>query len=121
MVALVNTARAAAGCGPVSAESRLATAAARHSADMVNRDFFDHVTPDGVTVGTRVTSAGYEWSAVGENIAFGQRTPPEVMDAWMNSAGHRANILNCRYRHLGVGIAYDGRTPYWTQDFGSPA
>ena len=43
------------------------------------------------------------------------------MDAWMNSPGHRANILNCRYRHLGVGVVYDGRTPYWTQEFGTPS
>jgi uncharacterized protein YkwD len=119
---LVNQERAKAGCNALTADSRLAKAAKAHSADMAARNYFDHSTPEGVTADTRVTSAGYRWSAVGENIAMGQKDPASVMAAWMNSAGHRANILNCDYRNLGVGLAYNAsNTPYWTQDFGTPA
>jgi uncharacterized protein YkwD len=119
---LVNQERAKAGCNALTADSRLAKAAKAHSADMAARNYFDHSTPEGVTSDVRVTNAGYRWSAVGENIAFGQKDSASVMAAWMNSAGHRANILNCNYRNLGVGLAYNpSRTPYWTQDFGTPA
>jgi uncharacterized protein YkwD len=119
---LVNQERGKAGCNALTADSRLAKAARAHSGDMAARNYFDHSTPEGVTSDTRVTNAGYRWSAVGENIAFGQKDPASVMAAWMNSAGHRANILNCNYRNLGVGLAYNpSRTPYWTQDFGTPA
>jgi uncharacterized protein YkwD len=55
----------------------------------------------------------------GENIASGQRNPADVMKAWMNSPGHRANILRCGYRNIGVGVAFRGSTPIWTQDFGT--
>ncbi|MGC9665524.1 CAP domain-containing protein [Planosporangium sp. 12N6] len=120
VVMLVNQERAKAGCDPLSVDSRLATAARDHSADMAARDYFAHDTPEGVSVGTRVTNAGYRWSAVGENIAKGQSDATSVMQAWMNSPGHRANILNCRYTNIGVGLAYQGRTPLWTQDFGTP-
>lgn len=121
VLAIVNSERATAGCGALTIDSRLATAARNHSGDMAKRAFFAHDTPEGVTVGTRVTNAGYSWSMVGENIAMGQTDAKSVMRDWMNSSGHRANILNCKYRHIGVGLAYDGnRRPYWTQDFGAP-
>jgi uncharacterized protein YkwD len=87
---------------------------------MAARGYFSHTTPDGVTFSTRISNAGYQWSMAAENIAKGQPTPAAVMQAWMNSAGHRTNILNCGYRNLGVGLAYDAsRTPVWTQDFGT--
>jgi uncharacterized protein YkwD len=117
---LVNVERAAANCAPVTADSRLDAAAQGHSADMAERGYFSHTTPDGVDFATRITRAGYTWSGAGENIAKGQRTPADVMTAWMNSSGHRANILNCRFQHLGVGLAYEGKTPIWTQNFASP-
>jgi uncharacterized protein YkwD len=117
---LVNVERAREGCPAVSADSRLAAAAQAHSADMAANDYFSHTGRNGSTLGSRVTAAGYRWSSVGENIAKGQPTPAAVMDAWMNSSGHRANILNCGFRNLGVGLAYDGRSPVWTQDFATP-
>jgi uncharacterized protein YkwD len=121
VLTLVNRERARAGCRALAVDTRLATAAGRHSADMARRGYFSHTTPEGVTFSTRITNAGYRWSFVGENIALGQRTPAAVMRAWMTSPGHRANILNCRFRHIGVGLAYDARrVPYWTQDFGTP-
>jgi uncharacterized protein YkwD len=120
VLTLVNQERAKAGCAPLSVDARLATAARAHSADMANRNYFAHDTPEGVNVGTRVTNAGYRWSAVGENIAKGQPDAAAVMQAWMNSPGHRANILNCRFTNIGIGLAYQGRTPLWTQDFGTP-
>jgi uncharacterized protein YkwD len=120
VVALVNTERAKVGCPALTVDTRLVSAASRHSADMAARGYFSHTTPEGVTFSTRISNAGYRWSMAAENIAKGQPTPAAVMQAWMNSAGHRANILNCGYRNLGVGLAYDaGRTPVWTQEFGT--
>ncbi|MEU2503286.1 CAP domain-containing protein [Streptomyces sp. NPDC007863] len=118
VLSLVNAERAKAGCGPLTANATLARAAQAHSDDMAARDFFDHTNPDGADPGDRVTAAGYPWSTYGENIAMGQRTPEQVMEAWMNSPGHRANILNCDFKELGVGIHDDGG-PYWTQVFGA--
>jgi uncharacterized protein YkwD len=119
VLTLVNQQRANAGCGAVTADSRLTSAARAHSADMANRNYFDHVTPEGVDPGTRITKAGYKWSAYGENIAEGYPDPQSVMTGWMNSPGHKANILNCNFKNLGVGLAYNSKhTAYWTQDFG---
>ncbi|MEU6126730.1 sigma-70 family RNA polymerase sigma factor [Streptomyces sp. NPDC047123] len=119
VVALVNTERAKAGCGPVGSNAKLATAATKHSADMAARDYFDHTSPDGKDPGDRITAAGYRWSTYGENIARGQQTPASVMDSWMNSPGHRANILNCDFKELGVGIHNGSGGPWWTQAFGT--
>ncbi|MEU2791694.1 sigma-70 family RNA polymerase sigma factor [Streptomyces sp. NPDC007100] len=119
VTALVNTERAKQGCGPVSENSQLDTAAARHSQDMDARNYFDHTSPDGRDPGDRIKAAGYQWSTYGENIARGQRTPADVMKSWMNSPGHRANILNCAFKETGVG-AHDGPGgPTWTQVFGA--
>ena len=85
------------------------------------RGYFSHTTPEGVDFATRITKAGYRWSGAGENIAKGQRTPADVMTSWMNSAGHKANILNCGFKNLGVGVAADASGALvWTQDFASP-
>lgn len=117
VVALVNTERAEAGCGPVSGDSLLARAASGHSADMVRRDYFSHTSPEGTDPGARITAAGYRWSTYGENIAKGQRTAAAVMDSWMNSDGHRANILNCAFKEIGVGREDSSGGPVWTQNF----
>ena len=93
MLALVNAERAAAGCGALSADSGLASVARAHSADMRDRGFFDHVNLDGLDPFDRADRAGI--GARAENIAYGQPDAAAVMDAWMNSSGHRANILNC--------------------------
>lgn len=119
VIALVNTERAKNGCGPVSDNSRLATAAQRHSDNMAAQGFFDHTDPSGAGPGERIHAAGYQWSTYGENIARGQRTPADVMNSWMNSPGHRANILNCAFKELGVGIHNGAGGPWWTQDFGT--
>jgi uncharacterized protein YkwD len=121
VVTIVNQERAKAGCPAVTVDDRLTAAARAHSADMASRNYFSHTTPEGVDFATRITNAGYRWSGAGENIAKGQRTPQEVMTSWMNSDGHKANILTCGYKNLGVGVAADSSgTLLWTQDFASP-
>ncbi|MFF5470894.1 sigma-70 family RNA polymerase sigma factor [Streptomyces achromogenes] len=119
VVALVNKERAAAGCGPVTEDPLLERAAQGHSDDMAARGFFDHTNPDGAGPGERVTAAGYRWSTYGENIARGQQTPQAVMDSWMHSPGHRANILNCSFKDIGVGVHHGTGGPWWTQNFGA--
>jgi serine protease len=118
VVALTNEQRTANGCGAARTDDRLTAAARAHSADMVAKNFFDHTGSDGSNFVTRATRAGYT-AASGENIAYGYRTPQEVVTGWMNSSGHRANILNCQSIAIGVGLVTktDG-TPYWTQVFG---
>ncbi|MFD7432388.1 sigma-70 family RNA polymerase sigma factor [Streptomyces sp. NPDC059818] len=119
VVALVNQERSAAGCGPVTEDAQLTDAAQRHSDDMAARDFFEHTNPDGADPGQRITDAGYRWSTYGENIARGQQTPESVMESWMNSPGHRANILNCSFKDIGIGVHKGPGGPWWTQDFGA--
>lgn len=113
--ALVNQARAQAGCNPLTDDPRLNQAAQQHSDDMANRDYFSHTTPDGVTFDQREVAAGYP-SPGGENIAAGYTSAQAVMNGWMNSSGHRANILNCGFVAIGIGLDTNGW--YWTQDFG---
>lgn len=119
VVELTNVERGKAGCGPVHTDDRLDKAAQGHSADMAARGYFSHETPEGLDPWERAAAAGYT-TPTGENIAAGQRTAEEVTEAWMNSPGHRANILNCGSRAIGMGLARsaDGQ-PYWTQMFGS--
>jgi uncharacterized protein YkwD len=117
---IVNQERAKAGCGPLTANNQLANAAQGHSADMAANDYFSHTSRNGDQMADRVDAAGYKWRSLGENIAKGQQTPASVMQAWMNSSGHRANILNCGFRNIGVGLAFDGNSPVWTQNFGTP-
>lgn len=119
VVQLVNAARAKAGCRPVTVNSALARAAQAHSADMARNNYFSHTSLDGRTAMQRMRAAGFTGSLMGENIAAGQTTADSVMSAWMKSSGHRANILNCGYRFIGVGHATGGYYGhYWTQDFG---
>ncbi|MEV6360193.1 CAP domain-containing protein [Nocardia asteroides] len=118
---LVNRERRAAGCAPVRTASKLQTAAQRHSDDMAARGFFDHVNPSGVGPGGRIEAAGYTWRTYGENIARGQDTAAAVMTGWMNSPGHKANILNCGFTELGTGVTLGSGGPWWTQNFGAPA
>jgi uncharacterized protein YkwD len=115
VLALVNQQRAAAGCGAVSADPDLAALARAFSADMRDRHFFSHTDPDGLSPFDRGDRAGV--TVLAENIAYGQPDPAAVMTAWMNSPGHRANILNCSYTKLGVGVADGTGGPWWTQDF----
>ncbi|MGW5866881.1 CAP domain-containing protein [Streptomyces sp. NPDC055239] len=117
VLTLVNEERAKVGCSPVRADASLASLAGAFSEDMAERDFFDHTDPDGATPWDRAEKAGIS-DLGGENIARGQANAQSVMDAWMNSAGHRANILNCDYKTLGVGAHFAPGGPWWTQDFG---
>jgi uncharacterized protein YkwD len=118
VVTLTNAERTKKGCRPLRADNRLRDAARGHSTDMKNRGFFDHETPDGVDPWERAKAAGYDEPS-GENIARGQSTPAEVVEAWMKSAGHRANILNCDSKAIGIGVATGGEGgPWWTQLFG---
>ncbi|MCI0385641.1 CAP domain-containing protein [Streptomyces sp. CNQ085] len=114
---LVNLERAEAGCRPVTADPELAELAQEFSRDMATRDFFSHTGPDGDTPWDRAEAAGIG-NLGGENIARGQADARSVMDAWMDSPGHRANILNCDYRTLGVGAHFAEGGPWWTQNFG---
>jgi uncharacterized protein YkwD len=121
VIDLVNVERAAQGLHPLNLDPNLATAARDHSEDMGLQDYFSHTSLDGRTAPERITAAGYFYNTYGENIAAGQPTPEDVIDAWMSSSGHRANILNSKFCDIGVGYAYlAGSTyrHYWTQDFG---
>lgn len=113
VVNLVNSERSANGCEPVHVDDRLTAAAQEHSDDMAARDYMAHENPDGEGPGERANRHGYNsWGA--ENVAKGQQSAEQVMDAWMNSEGHRRNILNCDLQAIGVGEADRA----WTQKFG---
>ncbi len=117
----MNKERASAGCGALTVNPILVAVARAHSKDMAVRGYFDHNSPDGKSPFDRMRDAGYKGGLMGENIAAGQPTPAAVMDAWMNSPGHRANILNCGYKVIGIGVYSLASSPYriyWTQDFG---
>ncbi|AVH56266.1 MULTISPECIES: CAP domain-containing protein [Streptomyces] len=114
---LVNEERAKVGCSPVAANSALSDLAQAFSEDMDLRGFFDHSDPSGLSPWDRAAKAGIA-NLGGENIARGQATAAAVMEAWMNSPGHRANILNCDFKTLGVGTHFGSGGPWWTQNFG---
>ena len=114
VITLVNDRRAQAGVRALRFDPALARAAQAHAEDMLARNYFDHVSPDGRRFSDRAAAAGYQGFATGENIAQGQRSAVEVMNAWMNSSGHRRNILSSDSNEIGVGVA--GRT--WVQVFG---
>lgn len=116
VVTLTNAARAKAGCKPLKVDSRLNLSAQRHSADMERRNYFEHEDPDGHDFSDREKAAGFDGDSGGENIAMGQTSAAEVMNDWMNSPGHRQNILDCSFTLIGVGYVADGH--YWTQNFG---
>lgn len=124
MINTVNDERMKVGLTPLEWCPALARAAKDHSIDMAQRDFYDHVTPEGLEVWDRARNQGYNHSYVGENIAVGQKSVREVMIDWMNSQGHRENILEESYSHFGYGKAtglYDNEPGYiyWTQNFGA--
>ncbi|MEU4080071.1 CAP domain-containing protein [Streptomyces venezuelae] len=119
VVALANAEREKAGCAPLRSESRLRTAAQGHADDMSARDYYQHDNPEGRDAGDRITGAGYTWSTWGENIHRGPKTPARAMEDWMDSPGHRANILNCAFKDIGVGVNLTANGPWWVQDFGA--
>ncbi|MEV0224500.1 CAP domain-containing protein [Streptomyces sp. NPDC050704] len=120
VVALTNAHRASAGLPPLAGDALLTAAAQAHSADMVARAFYSHTSPDGSEPWHRAAAAGSTRRTIGENIACGQRSAAEVVEGWMNSPGHRANILKPAFTHIGVGFAGGGAAgTYWTQLFGA--
>ena len=122
---LVNQERAAHGLAPLSHSGELQAAARGYAGAMAHGGFFAHNGPDGSTPSSRVEAAGYHgWSWVGENIAAGQRSPEAVMQSWMNSPGHRQNVLSPSAREIGIGHVQQGGTKYghyWVQNFGARA
>jgi uncharacterized protein YkwD len=117
-LALTNAARRSAGLGDLVCDERLTLAARLHSQDMCDQGYFSHTSLDGRTFADRIRAQGATYRTAGENIARGQRTPDDVHEAWMNSEGHRANILNGSFGRIGIGwVACPGSGPYWTQDF----
>ena len=117
VVKLTNAQRAQHGCSALRMDVHLRTAAREHSADMRVRHYFEHDSPDGKTPWDRIKAAGYS-QAGAENIAMGYPTAQAVVTGWMNSPGHRANILNCSLKAVGIGVEYGQGGPWWTQDFG---
>jgi stress response protein SCP2 len=121
VVAATNVERARHGLPALTVDARLAAAAQAHSDDMVRRDFFSHGNPDGHQVWDRALAQGYQYRKVAENIAAGQRSAAEVVQGWMDSPGHRANILDGELTQIGVGHALGGSYgTTWTQVFGTP-
>lgn len=116
VVNLVNQERAKAGLSPVTADTSI-QAAAQVRAKEIEKSF-SHTRPDGSSFSTALTQQGVTYRGSGENIAWGQKTPEQVMNGWMNSDGHRANILNKNFTKIGVGYYQNASgTNYWTQLF----
>jgi uncharacterized protein YkwD len=119
VVDLTNRERAARGLPALRADPRLFAAARMYTAVMARFNRMGH-SVDGSGVGGRVNSAGYGWSSVAENVAAGQMSPSEAVNSWMNSSGHRANLLG-RHSDIGIGVAIGpSGTRYWAQVFASP-
>ncbi len=115
VVRLVNEKRMQNGLTALSEDWELSRVARIKSQDMKDNRYFSHTSPVYGTPFQMMKNFGLSYRSAGENIAKGQRTPEEVVNAWMNSSGHRANILNASYTHIGVGYVEDGK--YWTQMF----
>jgi len=118
VVELVNVERQKAGLSSLTLDTAISNIARMKSKDMATNNYFAHQSPTYGSAGDMLTKYGIKWSAWGENIASGQRTPQEVVTAWMNSPGHKANIMSTNFSKIGVGYAVNSNgTPYWTQMF----
>lgn len=115
VVELTNKEREKAGLAPLQVDSALMAAAREKSQDMKDKNYFSHTSPTFGSPFDRLKALGISYQAAGENIAKGQKTAQEVVTAWMNSEGHRANILDEKFTHIGVGFVKDGSI--WTQQF----
>lgn len=115
VVELTNKERAKQGLKALSVDSKLSKSARAKSQDMKDKNYFSHTSPTYGSPFDQMKKFGITYKSAGENIAQGQRSPQEVVTAWMNSEGHRANILNKSYTHIGVGYVKSGN--YWTQQF----
>ena len=118
VVRLVNVERQKQGLGKLSLNAKLSNVATLKSQDMINKNYFDHTSPTYGSPFDMMKQFNISYKTAGENIAKGQKTPAEVVKAWMNSQGHRENILNKNYTEIGIGVAKDANgTLYWTQMF----
>ncbi|BAK16305.1 uncharacterized protein with SCP/PR1 domains [Solibacillus silvestris StLB046] len=115
VVDLTNAERAKEGLKPLEMHSPLMEVAQAKSEDMAKNNYFSHTSPTYGSPFDQIKSAGISYRSAGENIAQGQRTPQQVVQAWMESPGHRQNIMNANYTHIGVGFVENGY--YWTQQF----
>ena len=122
-LSLVNIERARIGVSPLTLNDELTVAAEDYACLMAVEDFFDHTDPvTGDGPGERAAAAGYLFFAVGENLAAGQRTAAEVVEAWMDSPEHRDNLLSPEWKETGIGVRGGGlHGVYWVQEFGRPA
>jgi uncharacterized protein YkwD len=131
MIELINLERAKAHCAALKPNAALTKSARDHSTLMAARQELTHQFPDEPDLGTRITAAGYHWGGIAENAAPGSFTTPQMamyglhdpthnFTGFMESPGHRANILNCGLKDIGIGAVPDkDGGPWWTQDFGS--
>jgi uncharacterized protein YkwD len=112
-----------AAAGPLTTSASLQSAATAHAVDMARRGYFDHRGADGSQPRDRLRRTGYRWRLVGENIAFGPDTAEEVVAGWLASPGHCANIMDPRFREMGVAVAQGRKRGhfYWVQDLAAPA
>lgn len=123
---LLNEQRVAAGLRALSADAGLGRIAVDFAGQLASQRFFSHVSPSGQTLQDRLASVGYVFDAAGENLAWAggtSATPAQIVSAWMNSAGHRANILDRGYREIGIGFATDGAaggSTIYVTEFGTP-
>ena len=127
VIDLLNGERTQVGLDPLVKDPLLSQAAQLHSESMADDDFFSHIGADGSTPFERIQDSGYQYWTAGENIAAGYRTPKAVVEAWMNSPGHRANILNHNFTAIGIGYEFllndtgsVNYNHYWTLDFAAP-
>ena len=112
---LVNDHRVSMGLSPLEWSGEVYVVAEAHSEDMRDRDFFAHDNPDGDSPFDRLDAAGVSYATAGENIALGYQTPEAVVQGWLDSSGHRANIERASFTHHGIGYVEDGH--YWTHVF----
>lgn len=118
VVQLVNVERQKVGLSALTLDSSISNVARTKSKDMASNNYFAHQSPTYGSAGDMLKQFGVNYSAWGENIASGQRTPEAVVSAWMHSEGHKANILSSNFTKIGVGYAVNSNgTPYWTQMF----
>lgn len=131
VLAAVNGLRAKAGCPALVMNAKLVAAAQGHARAMAEQDFFGHAGRDGSRFSARIAAQGYSYSAAAENIAAGQASAAAVVASWLESAGHRRNMLNCNFRDTGIAVVYqpdDQPLPgnrsalryYWVQEFAVP-
>ncbi|KAI9594528.1 hypothetical protein BDF19DRAFT_414575 [Syncephalis fuscata] len=118
MVCLVNQERVQRGLNALGPNAALDNAAQRHSDDQAKMNTMTHTGSDGSDPSKRVSEAGYDWTSMAENVAYGYPDEQTCMTKWMQSPGHRANILKTGLTHFGSAVGYSGSTPYYTQDFG---